>query len=142
MSAPGLDKFPGPLGDSAFRVAWNQLGDRTSLPDALAAYLILNLLVQSRAGSFLAKSATFDVGVGVNGPRIEYRQIAENIRRRIGAGQYQPDTPIPTVSEIAEEFEVARTTTRRAVAVLREEGLVYTMPSRGSHVTRPSDEHG
>jgi len=67
-----------------------------------------------------------------------YRQIAEIIRRRIGAGEYQPDTRIPTESEIVEEFEVARTTARRAVQVLREEGLVYTVPNRGSYVTRPS----
>lgn len=66
-----------------------------------------------------------------------YRQIAEIIRRRIGAGEYQPDTRIPTESEIVEEFEVARTTARRAVQVLREEGLVYTVPNRGSYVARP-----
>ena len=66
-----------------------------------------------------------------------YRQIAEIIRRRIGAGEYQPDTRIPTESEIVEEFEVARTTARRAVQVLREDGLVYTVPNRGSYVTRP-----
>jgi GntR family transcriptional regulator len=59
------------------------------------------------------------------------------MRRRIGAGEYQPDTRIPTESEIVEEFEVARSTARRAVAVLREEGLVYTVPNRGSYVTRP-----
>jgi DNA-binding GntR family transcriptional regulator len=67
-----------------------------------------------------------------------YRQIAEIIRRRIESGQYGPDTRIPTESEIVEEFEVARTTARRAVSVLRDEGLVYTVPNRGSYVTRPS----
>jgi GntR family transcriptional regulator len=66
-----------------------------------------------------------------------YRQIAQIIRRRIGAGEYRPDMRIPTESEIVEEFEVARSTARRAVAVLREEGLVYTVPNRGSYVSRP-----
>jgi DNA-binding GntR family transcriptional regulator len=33
--------------------------------------------------------------------------------------------------------EFVRSTARRAVAVLREEGLVYTVPNRGSYVTRP-----
>jgi DNA-binding GntR family transcriptional regulator len=63
-----------------------------------------------------------------------YRQIAAIIRRRIDSGRYRPDTRIPTESELVEEFEVARTTTRRAVAVLREEGLIYTVPNRGSYV--------
>jgi DNA-binding GntR family transcriptional regulator len=69
-----------------------------------------------------------------------YRQIAEIIRRRIDAGEYRPDTRIPTESEIVGEFEVARTTARRAVHVLREEGLVYTVPNRGSYVTPRSPD--
>jgi GntR family transcriptional regulator len=65
-----------------------------------------------------------------------YRQIAEILRRRIKAGQYPPDTRIPTESELVEAFEVARTTARRAIGVLREEGLIYTVPQRGSYVVR------
>lgn len=65
-----------------------------------------------------------------------YRQIADIIRRRITSGKYSPDMRIPTESELVEEFEVARTTARRAVAVLREEGLIYTVPNRGSYVSR------
>jgi DNA-binding transcriptional ArsR family regulator len=58
------------------------------------------------------------------------------LRRRIESGQYPPDTRIPTESELMEALEVARTTARRAIAVLREEGLIYTVPQRGSYVTR------
>lgn len=71
-------------------------------------------------------------------PLPPYRQIAGILRRRIESGQYQPDTRIPTESELMEAFEVARTTARRAIAVLREEGLIYTVPQRGSYVARPS----
>lgn len=69
-------------------------------------------------------------------PLPPYRQIAGILRRRIESGQYPPDTRIPTESELMEAFEVARTTARRAIAALREEGLVYTVPQRGSYVTR------
>lgn len=72
------------------------------------------------------------------GPLPPYRQIAAILRRRIESGQYQPDTRIPTESELVDAFEVARTTARRAIAVLREEGLIYTVPQRGSYVTRKS----
>jgi GntR family transcriptional regulator len=72
------------------------------------------------------------------GPLPPYRQIAAILRRRIESGQYQPDTRIPTESELVDAFEVARTTARRAIAVLREEGLIYTVPQRGSYVTRRS----
>jgi GntR family transcriptional regulator len=67
-----------------------------------------------------------------------YRQIAEIIRRRIGAGEYRPDTEIQTESEIVGRFGPAPPPPRRAVAVLRDEGLVYTVPNRGSYVARPS----
>jgi DNA-binding GntR family transcriptional regulator len=70
------------------------------------------------------------------GPLPPYRQIAAILRRRIESGQYPPDTRIPTESELVEAFEVARTTARRAIAVLRDEGLIYTVPQRGSYVTR------
>ena len=72
------------------------------------------------------------------GPLPPYRQIAAILRRRIESGQYPPDTRIPTESELVEAFEVARTTARRAIAVLREEGLIYTVPQRGSYVARKS----
>jgi DNA-binding GntR family transcriptional regulator len=72
------------------------------------------------------------------GPLPPYRQIAAILRRRIESGQYPPDTRIPTESELVDAFEVARTTARRAIAVLRDEGLIYTVPQRGSYVTRKS----
>jgi len=65
-----------------------------------------------------------------------YRQIAAILRRRIEAGEYAPDTRIPTESELVEAFEVARTTARRAVEALRNDGLVYTVPQRGTYVSR------
>lgn len=69
-------------------------------------------------------------------PLPPYRQIAGILRRRIESGQYPPDARIPTESELMDAFEVARTTARRAIAALREEGLIYTVPQRGSYVTR------
>jgi DNA-binding GntR family transcriptional regulator len=69
-----------------------------------------------------------------------YRQIAAILKRRISSGQYPPNTRIPTESELVETYEVARTTARRAVGVLRDEGLVYTVPQRGTYVMQqPGD---
>ena len=42
----------------------------------------------------------------------------------------------PTESELVETYEVARSTARRAVAALREEGLVYTVQARGTYVAK------
>lgn len=67
------------------------------------------------------------------GPVAPYRQIAEIIRGRIATGDLPRGSRI-TESEITEAYEVARNTARRALAVLRDEGLVMTVPQRGSYV--------
>ena len=68
------------------------------------------------------------------GPVPPYRQIAAIIRPRIESGEYPQGSRIPTESEIVETFEVARTTARRSIALLREQGLIETVPQRGSYV--------
>ena len=69
-----------------------------------------------------------------------YRQIAAILKRRILSGQYPPNSRIPTESELVETYEVARTTARRAVGALRDEGLVYTVPQRGTYVAQRPDD--
>jgi len=63
-----------------------------------------------------------------------YVQLASILRRRIEAGELAPDRPVPSESQLQQEFGVARGTSRKAIAVLRDEGLVVTVPGRGSYV--------
>jgi GntR family transcriptional regulator len=74
-------------------------------------------------------------GIDPTGPVAPYRQLAEILRARIESGRYRPGERIPTESELVEEFELARSTVRRAVSVLREEGVVHTVPQRGTYVS-------
>jgi DNA-binding GntR family transcriptional regulator len=74
-------------------------------------------------------------GIDPTGPVAPYLQLAEILTRRIKSGQYKPGQRIPTESELVEEFELARSTVRRAVGVLRESGLVHTVPQRGTYVS-------
>ncbi len=68
------------------------------------------------------------------GPIPPYKQIAAIIRDRITSGEYPQGTRIPTESEMVQTWEVARTTARRAIALLRDECLVDTVPQRGTYV--------
>lgn len=68
------------------------------------------------------------------GPVPPYLQVAEDLRRQIRAGAREPGSRI-TEAEIVTAYEVARSTARRTLAVLRDEGLIYTVPQRGSYVT-------
>ncbi|MFF3877575.1 GntR family transcriptional regulator [Streptomyces sp. NPDC001978] len=65
--------------------------------------------------------------------RPRWQQIADVLRQRITDGTYPPDTMI-SESAITQEWGVARITARKAVAALRAEGLVTTVPGMGSFV--------
>ena len=67
------------------------------------------------------------------GPVAPYLQVAEIIRQQIRTGKLASGDRI-TEAAITETYEVARSTARRTLAVLREEGLIYTVPQRGSYV--------
>ena len=55
---------------------------------------------------------------------IRYQQIADELRGRVHSGQYAPGRMLPSESEMSDEFEASRVTVRRALEMLREEGLV------------------
>ena len=63
-----------------------------------------------------------------------YVQVAEILRARIESGQLLPDRPVPSETQLQQEFGVARGTARKAIALLREQGLVVTVKGRGSYV--------
>jgi GntR family transcriptional regulator len=67
-------------------------------------------------------------------PVPRYKQIAQIIRVRIERGDLAPNRPIPSEVQIEQEFGVARATARKAVALLREWGLVTTVPGMGTYV--------
>jgi DNA-binding GntR family transcriptional regulator len=64
-----------------------------------------------------------------------YRQLAEVVAARIEDGTYQPRRAIPSEKQLGQEFGVSRVTVRSAVAWLRDQGLVYTVPHRGTYVS-------
>ncbi len=63
-----------------------------------------------------------------------YVQVADVIAARIAAGDLVPNRPIPSETAMVQEFGIARGTARRAVELLRERGLVATVPGRGTFV--------
>lgn len=68
------------------------------------------------------------------GPVAPYLQVAAILEREIREGKYPKGSRIPTESELVDRFEVARSTARRSISRLREQGLIVTVPQRGSYV--------
>jgi GntR family transcriptional regulator len=69
-----------------------------------------------------------------DGPTPVYLQLAEILAGRIERGELQPNRPVPSESTLQQQYGVARGTVRHAIAVLRERGLVFTVPQRGTYV--------
>ena len=74
------------------------------------------------------------MGVDHSAPEYVYRQLANALRARIASGEFPPRSRIPSLRQLEDEYQVAPMTVRRAVDVLVEEGLVVTMPGRGTFV--------
>lgn len=73
--------------------------------------------------------------IDVTSPVHPYVQIANQLRDGIRSGEIAD--LLPSYTEIAEEAGVAPGTVRRAFAILKEEGLIYAVPGRGTFVRRP-----
>ncbi len=69
-----------------------------------------------------------------------WRQLAAILRARIRDGTYPPGRVIPSEKTMQQEFGVARGTIRKAVALIRDEGLVVTVAGRGTYVADPLPE--
>lgn len=63
-----------------------------------------------------------------------YLQLAAILRNRITSGEIGHLDPLPSEDRLKDEFGISRDTVRRAVEVLRAEGLVFTVPHRGTFV--------
>src|SRR5947199_1105691 len=61
---------------------------------------------------------------------LRYRQVADAVRRRIGAGDY-PSGAIETEAELGRAYGVSRITVRKALELLRQEGIVTSRKGSG-----------
>jgi GntR family transcriptional regulator len=65
-----------------------------------------------------------------------YRQIAEDLRRQIDAGELLPGAQLKTELELREKYDASRNTVRDAIKWLITRGLVETRPGQGTFVVQ------
>jgi GntR family transcriptional regulator len=56
--------------------------------------------------------------------RTRYQEIADELRSRLGSGELGPSRLLPSESELSRDYGASRVTVRRALELLRDEGLV------------------
>jgi GntR family transcriptional regulator len=66
-----------------------------------------------------------------------YRQIADQLRRKIESGELQAGMQMPTEDQLMEQHRASRNTVRGALKELTTRGLVYTLHGKGTFVADP-----
>ncbi|MFV0399919.1 MAG: GntR family transcriptional regulator [Oscillospiraceae bacterium] len=65
-----------------------------------------------------------------------YLQIYTSILQQIQQGGYEVGTQLPTEKEIAQQYNVSRITSKKALDMLEMDGIISRTPGRGSFVLR------
>lgn len=70
-----------------------------------------------------------------------YREIAQDLRDRLAAGEFHPGDRLPSIADLQEHYDVAGLNTiRQAQQLLVEEGLIETRQGSGAFVLRTVPE--
>jgi GntR family transcriptional regulator len=67
-----------------------------------------------------------------------YEQLAAILREGIASGKYPPGRMLPSARTLSQEHDVSIGSVKRAIEILKGEGLVRTVIGRGIFVTRPN----
>jgi GntR family transcriptional regulator len=74
--------------------------------------------------------------IDLDGPDPLHVQMAAVLRKRIAEGIYT--RRLPSESALVAEFDLSRPTVRKALGLLKDEGLIRQVQGRGTFVT-PAD---
>lgn len=72
------------------------------------------------------------VKIDPDSPEHPYVQLAGILRERITAGEIGPR--VPSITELASETGLSAATVKRALKILRDEGLVIAVRGRGTFI--------
>ena len=72
----------------------------------------------------------------LEGPEYMYEQVADHIEAQIRAGEIPLGAKLAGEQALRQEYGIALSTVRKAMALLRDRGLIVTRPAKGSFVKR------
>lgn len=81
-----------------------------------------------------------DILINQRGKEPIYSQIETQIRDQIMDGTLAEDFKLPSMRALAKDLQISLITTKRVYEDLENEGLIYTVPGKGSYVARRDSE--
>jgi GntR family transcriptional regulator len=74
-------------------------------------------------------------------PEPVFLQLSSQIREAVKSGELQPDTPLPTIRQLASELQVNPNTVAKAYRLLERDGVIETRGGQGSFIHREGRKH-
>jgi GntR family transcriptional regulator len=81
----------------------------------------------------MASLACMAIEIDLRSREPSYLQLASILRARIESGEIAQGEALPSITFLVQETGLAVGTVRRAIKVLADDGLVITVPGRGSY---------
>ncbi|NMO56569.1 FadR family transcriptional regulator [Actinoplanes sp. TBRC 11911] len=72
-------------------------------------------------------------------PRYRYEEIADDLQKRIEAGEFPPGARLPSRRELTAHYEVTAPVIDRAMQILRVKGITETLAGVGVYVRDASE---
>lgn len=66
-----------------------------------------------------------------------YMRIVEDIKKKIKSAELKPGDTVPSEKALCDEYGASRMTVRKGLAVLANEGYIYSIPGKGNFVRKP-----
>lgn len=66
-----------------------------------------------------------------------YIQILEDIKKKIDNGRLKPGDMVPSEAALCRDYGASRMTVRKGLAILVNDGYIYSIPGKGNFVRKP-----
>ena len=70
---------------------------------------------------------------------MKYQSVAQYLREYIVLHANEPLHPLPTEQDLQDRFGVSRQTVRKAISILKEEGLIKSRRGSGYYLAKAAD---
>lgn len=66
-----------------------------------------------------------------------YIKLVEDIKKQINSAELKPGDTVPSESALCKEYSASRMTIRKGLAILANEGYIFSIPGKGNFVHKP-----
>jgi GntR family transcriptional regulator len=81
------------------------------------------------------------ISIDERSPEPVFSQLITQIREAVRSGELKPDSPLPTIRQLAADLQINPNTVAKAYRLLERDTLIETRGRKGSFVHRDGKKH-